>query len=160
MPIHARAPICHDACVPAAPRPMHVTVETGHCASGHVNARSVARTSKCEYISRIIQSWIMWISGYIQDYPSGYVWICSVSGVIRIILDYPGLSRFWIILDMFGYIRIIRVYGMEGAAAEEGEAQTRNIESSYRRLPSSINFNILNVKCIRGSTSLIDMDFC
>ena len=56
-----------------------------------------------------------------------------MSGVIRIILDYPGLSRFWIILDMFGYIRIIRVYGMEGAAAEEGEAQTRNIESSYRR---------------------------
>ena len=56
-----------------------------------------------------------------------------MSGVIRIILDYPGLSIFWIILDMFGYIRIIRVYGMEGAAAEEGEAQTRNIESSYRR---------------------------
>ena len=47
MPIHARAPICHDACVPAAPRPMHATVETGPCASGHVNARSVARTSKC-----------------------------------------------------------------------------------------------------------------
>ena len=59
-----------------------------------------------------------------------------MSGVIRIILDYPGLSRFWIILDMFGYIRIIRVYGMEGAAAEEGEAQTRNIESSYRRVVS------------------------
>ena len=39
---------------------------------------------------------------------------------------------------MFGYIRIIRVYGMEGAAAEEGEAQTRNIESSYRR-PTKYN---------------------
>ena len=62
-----------------------------------------------------------------------------MSGVIRIILDYPGLSRFWIILDMFGYIRIIRVYGMEGAAAEEGEAQTRNIESSYRRSESDIS---------------------
>ena len=62
-----------------------------------------------------------------------------MSGVIRIILDYPGLSRFWIILDMFGYIRIIRVYGMEGAAAEEGEAQTRNIESSYRR-PGACRF--------------------
>ena len=34
---------------------------------------------------------------------------------------------------MFGYIRIIRVYGMEGGAAEEGEAKTRIIESSYRR---------------------------
>ena len=39
---------------------------------------------------------------------------------------------------MSGYIRIIRVYGMEGAAAEEGEAQTRNIESSYRRLVSAV----------------------
>ena len=39
------APFCHDACVPAAPRPMHETVETGPCASGRVNVRSVAWTS-------------------------------------------------------------------------------------------------------------------
>ena len=34
---------------------------------------------------------------------------------------------------MSGYIRIIRIYGMEGGSAEEGEAKTRILKSSYRR---------------------------
>ena len=40
---HDAVRLSHDACVPAAPRPMHETVETDPCASGHVNVRSVAR---------------------------------------------------------------------------------------------------------------------
>ena len=39
---------------------------------------------------------------HIQTYLVGYVWICPD---IHIIQD-------WIILDMFGYIWIIRIYGL------------------------------------------------
>ena len=54
-------------------------------------------------ISRIIQSWIMWISGHIQDYP---LWICLDMFGEWGYPDNPGLSRIIQILDNPGYVWI------------------------------------------------------